>query len=145
MTAPNEEEIEAALATHLAALNPPWRTKLPGVAFSHNGLSHQLPTWMPGEPMPVAMGQGAYHRLHGVYQITVAYPKSERRVDLLLARARLVREHFYPANARGYTITAGAGEIYVERRPSVSRIDESDASFNRVFVSVYVRIEMPPA
>ncbi len=145
MTNPTESEIEKALGDHMDALTPAWRSKLPGVAFTPTGGPWQRGTWMPARPGLVAFGGGAHHRQSGVYQIDIFYPKSERRVDLLLERATAMRQHFYPDGARGLTIEAGEGEIIVERRPGVSGIDETDPAYNRVFVEVFVRIELRPA
>lgn len=145
MTNPTDAEVDKALRAHLAALSPVWTTKLPGVAFRPSaGAPHQICTWMPGQPMPVAMGSGLYHRQAGVFQIDLYFPKTEQRVDLLYARAEAVRAHFYPANGQGLAITAGGGQVLIDRRPSISALDESDAAHNRLVLSVAARIELPP-
>lgn len=145
MTNPTEGEMEAAAWSHMSALTPPWTTKYLGIAFSPSGGPWQRGTWMPNEPVVVAMGAGAYHRQNGIYQIDLWYPKSERRVDILFERATAMRQHWYPDLARGNTIDAGGGQLILDKRPFVSRLDESDAAYNRVWLEVLVRIELPPA
>lgn len=146
MSSPDEDDIDKALWGHMQALEPAWAVKLPGIKFEPNAsLAHQIGTWMPGEAMPVAMGTGRYHRQMGIYQIELAYPKTEKRVDQLYAKAKAMRAHFYPDNARGYAIDAGAGQIIIEKRPDLSQLDESDPAHNKLYLSVTVRIELPPA
>lgn len=146
MSSPDEDDIDKALWSHMQALETPWRTKWPGVKFEPNAsLAHQIGTFMPGEAMPVAMGTGRYHRQMAIYQIELAYPKSEKRVDTLYAKAKAMRLHFYPANAMGYAIDAGAGQVIIEKRPDLSGLDESDPAHNKLYLSVTVRIELPPA
>lgn len=146
MSNPSEGDIDKALQLHMAALASPWTTKTPGVKFTPNaGAPHQIGTLMLGEAMPVAMGTGRYHRQMAVFQIELAYPKSERRVDLLWDRAAAMREHFYPANAQGFAIDAGPGQVIIDKRPDCSKLDESDPAHNKLYLSVVVRIELPPA
>lgn len=146
MSNPTEADIDKALWAHMKALSPAWETKLPGIKFSPNASRpHQIGTLMLGEPMPVAMGTGRYHRQMAVYQIELAYPKSEQRVDTLYAKAAAMRAHFYPEDARGNALDAGGGQIIIEKRPSLSGLDESDPAHNKLFLSVTVRIELPPA
>lgn len=146
MTNPTEAQIETALYGRMTALDPQWTTKLPGIDFKPSGGPWQRGTWMPGDPgPPVAFGAGAYHRQGGIYQIDLFYPKSERRTDLLLARAAAMRAQFYPENGQGLAIDAGGGQLLIDRRPFVSGIDSaSDAAFNRVWIDVHIRIELPP-
>lgn len=146
MTQPNEDEIEIALWNRMHDLAPVWTTKLPGVTFVPTGGPYQRGTWMPGDAAPVAFGYGAYHRQRGIYQIDLNFPKSEREVDTLVKRGKAMRLQFYPANGRSLAITAGEGQLIIDRRPTVSKIDEdTDPAYNRVIVSVPVRIELPPA
>jgi hypothetical protein len=146
MSNPDEDDIDKALWLHMTALAPTWTTKLPGVAFTPNAaLAYQIGTLILGEAMPVAMGTGRYHRQMAIYQIELGYPKSEKRVDLLWAQGKALRRHFYPDNARGQAIDAGEGQVVIEKRPDLSGLDESDPAHNRLFLSITVRIELPPA
>jgi hypothetical protein len=146
MSNPEAADIERALQLHLEELEPAWATKKLGIAFKPTNGPWQRGTWMPARPARVAIGGGAYHRLNGIYQVDLFYPKSERRTDLLLARAKAVKRHFYPEDAQGFEIDAGAGQIVFDREPAVSGLDEaSDAAYLRVFVEVFARIELPPA
>lgn len=149
MSSPGPDDIELALQTHLEALLPHWSTKLLGVTYSPSGGPYQRGTWMPARRgprnEPVAFGTGAYHRLEGIYQIDLFYPKSERRTDMLFERAKAMSAHFYPDDGQGGVIEAGPGHIHFDRKPIVSALDEkSDAAYNRLFLEVFVRIEQPP-
>lgn len=145
MSTPEEFEVLKALEDHAVGLSPAWGQKLPGVAYEPTG-PHQKVFWMPGKPAKVAVGTGAYHRLRGVCQIDLMYPKTERKPKILLQRAAAMRRHFYPDHGLGLAITAGAGQLICDTRPEVSGLDEdSDVHFLRVFVSVPIRIELPPA
>lgn len=146
MSNPDEDDIDKAFWTHMKALTPAWETKLPGIRFEPTpSRAYQIGACIFGEPMGVAMGTGRYHRQMVIYQIEFGYPKSERRVDALYAKAKAMRAHFYPAAARGNTIDAGGGQIILEKRPSLSGLDESDPAHNRLYLSIVGRIELPPA
>lgn len=150
MTNPTDGQIVAALQSRMESLSPQWTSKKLGIAFKPNpSAPYQVGHWMPARSgptnAPVAFGAGAYHRLRGIFQIDLFYPKLELRTDLLFTRAAAMAAHFYPENGQGGVIDAGPGQIIFDSKPLVSTLDESDVAHNRVFVEVYARIELPPA
>lgn len=146
----DEGAIDEALQTRLRALTPAIATKKPGIAFKPPANAPwQRGTAMFGTPESVAFGDGVYSRLFGVFQVDLFYPKSAENARTIYARAKATLEQFWPDDCRGLTLTAGSGEsaasVYIERRPSMSTIDESDATFNRIHVDITFRADDAPA
>lgn len=142
----DEGEIDAAFLTHLLGFTPVWDTKYPGVAFKPDPLkAWQRGTLMSGLPEPVAFGDGVYSRMYGIYQVDLFYPKKTENVRELYTRAKNVMRRFWPVDCKGITLTAGAGTVNIEKRPSISRLIEDDPSHNQLHVDISFRADDAPA
>ena len=74
-----------ALHALLLGISPAWPTTKPyEVAAPHAATYWQRGTFIPGEPLAVAFGGGAYSRVQGIYQVDLFYPKPLQDVDTLL-------------------------------------------------------------
>lgn len=142
----DQGDIEAAFLSRLLTLTPPWETKRPGATFNPTATqSWQRATLLPGDPMPVAFGVGVYSRLFGLYQVDLFTPRREADARALYNRANAVLRLFWPDDNRGMTLAAGAGEVVIEKRPSVSALIETSATHNQMFVSIPFRADDAPA
>ena len=139
-------EIERALITKLLSVAPAWSTKLPGIAFTPVASAPwQRGTVLMANPETVAFGFGAYHRVEGIYQIDLFYPVSERRTDILYAKADAVATAFYPANSRGLKLSAGTSDIFIDALPSRSGVIEDSPTHNKVIVEIHFSADDSPA
>lgn len=146
----DEGAIDVALQTRLRGMTPAIDTKKPGIAYKPNpDRAWQRGTAMCGDPEPVAFGDGVYSRMFGIFQVDLFYPKRQEDTNQLYARAKAVVARFWPDDCRGLTLIAGTGaaanNVYIEKRPSVSPIDESDAAHNRIHIDITFRADDAPA
>lgn len=142
----DEGAIDEAFQTIIREMTPSIDTKKPGISFKPDpGKNWQRGTLMAGTPQTVAFGNGVYSRMYGIFQVDLFFAKRTEDSRQLYARAKAVIDRFWPADRKGLTITAGVSTVYIESRPAMSPIDETDVSHNRIHIDITFRADDAPA
>ena len=108
---------------------------------SNSALRGTLLDW---SPTIVGFGNGAYHRVETVYQISIfARRDSARAFFELTSASETLTDHFYP-DARGLDLGPRSGTLVeIRKRPGQRYLGEV-GGFLHEALSVELKVELPP-
>lgn len=101
-------------------------------------------TLLDWSPAIVGFGNGAYHRVQTVYQISIfARRDSARAFFELTSASEALTSHFYP-DARGLDLGPRSGTLVeIRKRPSQRYLGEI-GGFLHEALSIELKVEVPP-
>jgi len=109
----SESAIRAALETRLALLSPAMATAHENAAYTPvAGTPFQRCYLLRAQPENPVFG--SFHRLTGVFQVSLFYPPNAG-AGAAEARAKLLAEHF----PRGLSLTASGVTLMIDREPYI--------------------------
>jgi len=97
---------------------------------------------MSNVPNTLGFGNGVYTRSEGIYQIDLWVPtETDAALEQLKKTSDAHLTHFFPANARGVTLTEGTTSAHIVRRPHQRYLGREGSHLREIIeVDYYVEI-----